>query len=175
MFAELSQTLVKTKSSVVCSHALEDFALDRAVSIGLSIEVLGSVANAVAGIAGNGDSQGGGCSWTANWGLGNYSWTGRCKLVVSGGATIVSCNKRLLETIWDFLDLSSGGIICVQLLYSRSQCIKVEKGVFSMINTNSSGLVGRLETLISDSGNLIIDVASRNFESLKPIKSLNLL
>jgi len=146
-------------------HILQDLALNRAVSVRLSVEVLSAVTHSVSRVASNGHLD---ALWAAGSGravalVGNDSGCreGQAHSVVFDG---------LLEAVGDSLNLCSCRIVRVQLIYARAQGVHVKEGVFAMVDANCVRLVVRFETLITHGGNLLIDVGLGDVETLEPDK-----
>ncbi len=71
-----------------------------------------------------------------------------CDGHVGGGVNSRASNRWLLLE----------GFFKVKLLDAGSQSVEVEEGVFAVVDLNSTGPVVRLEALVPNGGDIIVDV-----------------
>lgn len=113
-FHHLRYSIIKSSNLRLGSHVLKNFALNRAVSVCLSIEVLSAIAHSMASIASD-------WHFNALWAV--HDWAAIAAIgndiCTSKGKAHSMSSNGLVETVWDSLNLSSGCIISIQLINAR--------------------------------------------------------
>lgn len=118
MYVFLSATptsSLKSSDLRLSSHVLKDFALNRAVSVGLSVEVLSAITNSVTSVTSYGHLD---ALWAVHCcatiaAIGNHICASKCK------AGSIGANGSV-ETVRNSLDFSGRCTISIQLINARS-------------------------------------------------------